>query len=379
MPFVSRREVWKGRGGKQNDKNENESDRMFVVTMSSAADDEYSVATTALIPSMFEPHPSRPGLWVSDIDIRNMDESAYLWICHVHYSDNVEDPEQKKDTPLDKPIKDSYGHNSYTLPATEGWLIDPDTGIESSTKTAIVSSAGEAFDPPEERNASRISIAMELNLANVPSWLLEYNDVINDDAVTIRGITFPKYTLRINTRISELQIEKGIPYRQVLFDLESREETFLKRIPDRGFVVRNGSSTKQKATVGGMEPSQPVYLDGKGRHAGNAECFATAGSPNCQLALYDAAFLSGEFENEDIGQPITIFGAGTGGEPHVSTIISISKSGVSALGYDVATMADNAVTTVSRAAVEWVVGRQRFRMYRADKAKPFGILNLPAS
>lgn len=362
MAFISRREIWKGRGGSQDHDNNNESDRFFVVHMSASTDDELTVATGYGGPVLFDPHPTRNNCWVENVDIRNMDESAFLWLVHVHYSSHVFDPNQWVTSPLSKPPKDSWGHASYTLPAVEGYLFDPDTDVESSTKTAVTNSALDAFDPPEERNASRITIAVEVTAASPPSWILDYNDVLNSDSTVIRGITFPKYTLRINTRISELQIENGVTFRQIFYDIEARKETFLKRIPDRGY--RDIQKKKLYDTNGG-EPSQPLYLDAKGKALGRGLGTMTAGSHTLNMYAAD----SSAFTAADVGVAITVQGAGAAGDD-LTTTISAFTSGTQV------TLTAAASTGVTKYPVRWQA-TQKFRKYRVDEAKPFNILGLP--
>ncbi len=369
MSVVSVRELWKGRGGKSDFFAHGDSKRVWRVVTNNSYDDEFIVGqavdpnTGVAIPKPFDAHPTRLNLWAKEADARNEDVSSYLWIVFVDYTSELPDKAISDQNPMARGWIDEFSAVRYQAPAIQGSLVDPVTGAEANQQTAIVNSAGDPFDPPPEMDASRLLISLRINLDSVPQWILLFQDAVNDAPVTIRGITFPAGTLKANVGIGPIEIDNSYYYRQLSLELEYRWSTWNGIFLDRGFNYRVSGKPK-KITVNGSEPTQPFLLK-NGQPLGLVQDGAMSSSSTTVTSA------SGNFSPADVGNAITVKGAGASGADLLSTIAAyVSDTNL--------TLADAAGTTVTAAQVNWISTPQ-YRNYRIYQKQSYAPLNLPAT
>ena len=158
----------------------------------------------------------------------------------MQYSAELQEREEDEN-PLARPAKISWSAAMYQ----RATLFDADG-------KPIRNAAGDLFDPQEVED-ERWVISVKKNVAAVPKWILSYRMVVNDGAVRIQGLTFPKETLRLQgLAISEEQIENRIPFYEVSFELHFREEGWRRPLINRGYneLVKSDNPRESGQTVG---------------------------------------------------------------------------------------------------------------------------------
>ncbi len=208
--------------GRAEQGNRLEVNRYFVAKATSVNDGVLDIwrSRRDLLP--YQPHPLSPRLRVAANEPRRR-EGTLLWDVNVCYSAELEEREEDEN-PLARPASISWSSAMYQ----RATLFDADG-------KPIRNSAGDLFDPQEIED-ERWVISVKKNVAAVPKWILNYRMVVNDGAVRIQGLTFPKETLRLQgLSISEEQIENRVPFYVVSFELHFREEGWRRRLINRGY------------------------------------------------------------------------------------------------------------------------------------------------
>lgn len=370
MSVTSITELWRGRGGSQNSSANGKSTRRFRAVTDSPYDDDgtVGVAFQAWWGSavMYSPHPTRPNLWVVDVDIFNEDPSSLLWLITVQYGSELPAENQFQTNPTDRATNDWWEHTRYQVPSLMAYPIDDD-GNEGDL-AQILNSAGDAFDPPHEKDGTRLTIFLTWFVDTVPDWAPFYQDVVNEDDVNYRGQTCPAGTLKCNVKPSPFRIVNGYSVREMTATVEFREEGWNAVLLDRGYSYRRkGKSTP--IMKNGDKVSQPALLDGEGYPLGiRYDGAIGVGTPN--LVIATPGFVAG-----DAGAQIVVSNAGAGGTGHdLETTILTYGSSTSV------TLATNAGATASNTQVTWIPSRAYYRTYREYVKKPFnGYLPFPSS
>lgn len=169
------------------------------------------------------------------------------WICTYEYSSL----QPRGINPVDDPIHIEWDSDQFQEPFP------------------AVNSAGDPFDPPPTRDQSRRTAIIKKNLFSVPSWILSYEDAINNAPFTLDGITIPKNWAKIQKiGVSNLQRRNGIYFRTVTIVMHFNKFTWKKRLLDCGYRrIHPNDPTKRIKIVNndGTDPSNPVLLDGMGQ------------------------------------------------------------------------------------------------------------------
>lgn len=133
----------------------------------------------------------------------------------------------------------------------------------------IVNSAGDPFDPPLMMDDSRRVISLVRNVAAYPSWVLSYQDAVNSDSFTVRGITYAAGVGKVQSvSISDGQIRNGYPFYTLEVLIHLQKNGWILQPLDVGFRELDyaGTSLINILNPGDEErPSAPVPLDGAGR------------------------------------------------------------------------------------------------------------------
>jgi hypothetical protein len=119
-----------------------------------------------------------------------------------------------------------------------------------------------------------------LNVYPIPAWFWNFQNCINDAAVTWLGTTYPKGCLKMtNGKWSELSQEWGYWFWSIEYDIEfCRALTgdtvyggWYYILPDRGFNKKNPAGGKPLKIVNddGTFPQVPRLLDGAGGELAN--------------------------------------------------------------------------------------------------------------
>lgn len=203
-------------------------------------------------------HPWLTGHLCRNVKVRQQSGEPRHWQIEAEYSTAPsEDQEQQEENPLNRPAKRKWRTNKYRQ------AIDRDVNNQ-----AILNSAGDYFDPPVEVDRSHWTCTVTKNVADVPSYILDYEDAVNNAAITLGGISIAQYTAKIDELdISELKIEGDYEYYEFTYTLEFRREKWQPlKVLDQGMRFKSGSDRKQ--IMDNSTPARPVssprLLDGAG-------------------------------------------------------------------------------------------------------------------
>jgi len=136
----------------------------------------------------------------------------------------------------------------------------------------IVNSAGDPYDPPPMMDDSRRVISLVRNVPNCPSWVLDYQDVVNSDTFTVRGVTYAAGTGKVQSvSLSDTQKRNGIDFYTLEVLIHLQKNGWLLKNLDAGFrELGYGGELINILNSGDNERvSAPVPLDGSGHALAN--------------------------------------------------------------------------------------------------------------
>lgn len=215
--------------------------------------------TSEAIPAVGSPHPENLSLYCSAV--RPVQRNKFLWEVNVQYSNEQDRAEE----PEDDPIEIEWDSDQFQRPA----LVDKDGN-------AIVNSAGDAIDPPPMMDDSRRVVTIRRNATSVPSWILDYQDAVNDSTFMIDGITVAAGCAKVQrVSVGPWQSRNDINFRQVTIVIHLRRDGWRLESPDTGFRYKSGSNRiaiafdETGALVSpfkpnALTPSSPVQLNSDG-------------------------------------------------------------------------------------------------------------------
>ncbi|MES2789957.1 MAG: hypothetical protein V4719_10060 [Planctomycetota bacterium] len=214
-------------------------------------------------PKKGDRHPEDNLAYVDEIDINRIGNSKFHWEIVLKYTtvreENQDEPDPLKEIPeidlqtqskMEEIYTDIYGE---PITNTAG---DPIQGIEI-----------EVFN--WKINASR-------NIPpNFPDFLLNCKGRINIAPVRIRGLEFPKETLRLrNISVGKIDQKNDVSFSVLATEMEYDERTHRKRVLNTGFshlspilgTTVNGKwkPLKERILINGEPPADPVFLDNNG-------------------------------------------------------------------------------------------------------------------
>jgi hypothetical protein len=243
-------EIHSGRQGSSEGLAKTTSSRSWRVVTNNRYDDDVFVIryglSSNLLPQLYSPHPSWQALTARKVTASNQADSPHHYIVTVEYSS----------APLDKEDKDKEDNpDPTTRPAVIKWntVLYREAVEKDVDGDAILNSAGDYFDPPIERDRSNWTCNVRKNLANPPTWLLDYNNCpINSSSFTVDGVSVQARKARLSMiDIGEKQIENDVNFRTVTITLEFKKEGWQASILDQGLKEVDGGELK------------PIMIDGK--------------------------------------------------------------------------------------------------------------------
>jgi len=253
-------EIHSGRQGSSEGLAKTTSSRSWRVVTNNRYDDDVFVIryglSSNLLPQLYSPHPSWQALTARKVTASNQADSPHHYIVTVEYSS----------APLDKEDKDKEDNpDPTTRPAVIKWntVLYREAVEKDVDGDAILNSAGDYFDPPIERDRSNWTCVVRKNLANPPTWLLDYNNCpINSSSFTVDGVSVQARKARLSMiDIGEKQIENDVNFRTVTITLEFKKEGWQASILDQGLKEVDGGVLKP-ITVDGKSITSPQLLSG---------------------------------------------------------------------------------------------------------------------
>lgn len=274
------REKWDGRQGGGNASADVKASKQYLVKTDDKSDSEFDVLTDASLPAFGDPHPVVPQLFVEDIRIAQLAESPYYWNLTVSYT-NQRQGENSGQLDGDTPSTSGGGSTGGATPtflkpeiswATEQFQVVCDTTVEGirGVKQAICNSAGDPFDPMPMKDESRLICNIKSYFETIPVWILDYQDAINNAAITIDGVAIDEYQAKVQSvAVSEIQRRGDVEFRTVQMRISVLKENWVKKVLDQGFRAFDATADDTFIPYNitdddGNQISSPVLLDGEG-------------------------------------------------------------------------------------------------------------------
>lgn len=232
--------------------------RAFRLLTTSTADDEYDVKAHLSLPSIGSVHPSHSDAYcVSKSAVNDEPWTGWKVVCNYSTERTVHatDPEQDE-----------------TLVSFTSEIFQEVVQKDYNNK-AVLNSAGDLFQEPPLRDAARLIAHVKTNLLAVPTWILSYQNAINDADCTVGGLTVAKWCAKMqNIAVSERKKRGATSYYELSYDIYINKDTWIFQPIDNGFRIKvpsedpdqDGKLKTAVTTLDSLEPSIPVLLNGQG-------------------------------------------------------------------------------------------------------------------
>lgn len=136
----------------------------------------------------------------------------------------------------------------------------------------IVNSAGDPYDPPPMMDDSRRVISLVRNVPTCPSWVLDYQDAVNSDSFTVRGVTYAVGVGKVQSiSLSDAQKRNGIDFYSLEVLIHLQKNGWILKTLDAGFreLDYSGDLINILNVGDGERVSAPVPLNGSGAALAN--------------------------------------------------------------------------------------------------------------
>lgn len=235
--------------------------RMWRVDVSSSLDTETTIYASGLLPSRYDPLPENGFLTLRRISLRHHDDTPLAWVATGTYSsapaDKRDQDKQAFPNPLNRPATRRWSTTQYRVP------VEKDTSGE-----AVVNYAGDYYDPPAEKDSSHWSVTITKNVASVPSFIIDYQDAINNDEITVGGLTVAAKVGKIQViDIGEQMEENGVVFYQFSYTIEFNKDTWVLSLLQQGLRQVNpfDATARLPCLDDNDEPvTSPVLLNADG-------------------------------------------------------------------------------------------------------------------
>lgn len=259
------KEIHRGRSGKvsfDQGGSSREYVRQFLVVTTAPTDDPTILYAHANCPSIGDQYPSDSFAACNSLNARAADESKKLWYVQASYKTSY-NVYQSSSNPLNDPAIITWSTEQYR----EAVWKDKDD-------KAIVNSAGQFFDPTPEVDVSRWLIQIQKNVANVPSWVMDYQDTVNSTSFTVDGRSIQQRCAKMQRiSIGSYQFRNNVYYRVLTFQISLKKGTWDLKIADMGMEEKDPANPNRRREIrnpiggnwsAGEPVSAPVPLDGNG-------------------------------------------------------------------------------------------------------------------
>lgn len=197
--------------------------RTFLVQVDSRNDNARSIyfATPGQIPRYLEGHPDNIFSMMKTLGAKPATKHWQWWTFTANYDSDpltVDQKDKEIPDPLDRRARISWRATMYQQ------------SLHKDRKgNAILNSAGDPHDPQPERLARYWVATVKKNVTGIPTWVLDYDNVVNAASFTIQGRTvLPRCALLLPGGISDELEENGVKYHEIEFGLEFRKPPTLK-------------------------------------------------------------------------------------------------------------------------------------------------------
>lgn len=250
MSVVSVSELWNGRDGDYDISGEKTYSRVFRVVTDNKADEFTTVQASGSLPYVGNVYPNDANCFCQKVSGSQESFSPKVWLVTAAYSNKLEAAED----PTNDAAEIEWDTEQFQRPI-----------FKDKDDNAIVNSAGDPYLPGIERDDSRRIVTITKNMTSVPSWILTFEDAVNDSSFVVDGITIGARKAKCQkTSVGKWQERNGTEYRQVQIVLHLRKDTWDFEVMDTGLRRKDGNDRKVILNDDGTEITSPVPLDGSG-------------------------------------------------------------------------------------------------------------------
>jgi hypothetical protein len=231
--------------------------RKFKLETDSTSDGVFEVGSHSSLPRIGDIYPGDLFAYCISLDVE-CTEGYRAWVATASYTTERtrDDPSNQGDPADDDPVI-SWSSEIYQEPV-----------YKTTSDTAILNSAGDYFiDPSPTRDAAHLIAKIRQNVSSVPSWVLSYQNAVNDGAITIGGLSIAASLAKVQRiDIGEVQYRGEYAYYPLSLEIHIHKDGWKLKPLDAGFRERNGANELVMITNNGddEEVTQPVPLDGAG-------------------------------------------------------------------------------------------------------------------
>lgn len=261
---VQRFNLIPSQSGRIGHESEREYQDTYHVRVSDYRDNQLTIWSHRQCPKKGDRHPFDNQCVVDEIDCNRIGNSKFHWEVIVKYT-SIKTENQDETNPLKEVPEIELKTQSYMEDAYVDIYGNP-----------LVNTAG---DPILGIQVERFNwkIMAKLNISpDFPSWILDCGGRINSSMVRIRGLSFPKETLRLrDISIGKIDSKNDIKYSELHLEMEYDERTHRKRPLNVGYtqlspelfqVIDNKQVPyREKILINGEPPTDPVFLNKKGQ------------------------------------------------------------------------------------------------------------------
>jgi hypothetical protein len=222
--------------------------RTWLVRTSVKTDREDVVSTATGLPAYADPHPADDSSYATTISYTQLAETPLAWNVTVGYSSERE----LATGPQNDEVLISWTSEIYQ----ESIFRDYDGD-------AILNSAGDYFiDPSPTREATHLIAKIKANVLSVPSWVIDYQNAVNLNSVTIGGLVIGEKLAKVQRiEIGERQERNGVQFYELSYEVHIHRDGWRLKPLDAGFRELVGGVAVQ-IVIDGEEPTTPVPLSG---------------------------------------------------------------------------------------------------------------------
>lgn len=243
------RPIWEGRDA-DGDAKARRYQQTWKVRTDSKWDDQTVVLSHPSIPNYGAKFPNDLSAFCQKITASQESLSPYFWRVTANYSTEKELDEN----PLDTPAEITWDPEEFQRVLA----VDADGN-------AVVNSAQDPYDPPVEVDDSRQIATVVKNVANVPSWILQYRNVVNSDAFSLDGISISAGQAKLKAiKISAWKRVNDVSFRTLTIPLNLDEDGWLVKVQDMGFYEIDATGVKTPIKINGKAVTVPWPLNGMG-------------------------------------------------------------------------------------------------------------------
>lgn len=244
------------------------------------------------IPAMGSTFPGTFTVYCTERSPQRVSGSRKAWHVTCNYKSILSKEERDRTTtPLDREPH-IFWKSQKVMKLFRGkikrsdYYQDYSTSIESTfNMKSPTNSASDPFEPILEYPATEWIAVVSKNLSAIPTWVLDYEDAVNDADfdITFYGetITVPKGCAKLGSiSLPVSKKENGVEYVAMSFEIVIRSkrephageteapEPWDVEVLDTGTRKRKGSKWENIKDYVGESVSTPVPLDGKGEEIG---------------------------------------------------------------------------------------------------------------